>query len=177
MPKAGGDRSSRTFGTKIMRPEDFRLRLDAASFYATQFASTMVTDALPYKFRYCVLLNISCDDNREPDEEVFPEDDGILQEDIEADGVVRLLCRGLRVPQWIDIAVGFALSSHSQLVLTCCGRFHSDDERLYYYSQGTQPFGIKSPALPPHHKDGERFQLPRREDFYFRLRQFYQIEK
>ena len=160
-----------------MRPEDFRLRLDVASFYATRFASTMVTDVLPYEFRYCVVLNASFDGNRESDELVFPDDDGVLQEDIEANDAVRLLCRGLRVPQWIDIAVGFASSSHSHLVLTCCGRFHSDDERLYYYSQGTQPFGIKSPSLPPHHKDGERFQLPLRDEFMSRLRHFYQIQK
>jgi len=160
-----------------MRPEDFRLRLDAASFYATHFATTMVTDVLPYEFRYCALLNASCDSNREIDELVYPEDDDILHENIDADEVVRLLCRDHRVPQWIDISVGFSTSSHSHLCLICCGRYHSEDSRLYYYSQGTQPFGIKSPTLPPRHKDDEAFQLPQREDFYSRLRQFYQIEK
>ena len=45
-----------------MRPEDFRLRLDAASFYATHFAASMVKGRLGNGFRYCVVLNASQDE-------------------------------------------------------------------------------------------------------------------
>ena len=153
-----------------MRPADFRLRLDAASFYATRFAATMVRDKLPFEFRYCAVLNSSYDGNREFDEIVFPNDDNVIYENLGAKEVVDLLCRDDRVPQWIDIAVAFRGTKHSHLSLTCCGRYHTNDERLYYYQQGTQPFGIKSPTLPLHHKDGTRFRLPRERYFFECLR-------
>jgi hypothetical protein len=152
-----------------MRAADFRLRLDAASFYATRFAATMVRDKLPYEFRYCVILNASHDKNPKEDEIVYPEDDDVIFEDLDANAVVGLLCREERVPQWIDIAVGFRERDHTLLSLLCCGRYHADDNRLSYFEQGTQPFGIKSPTLPPRDKDGARFRLPGRRDFYDRL--------
>jgi hypothetical protein len=157
----------------MMRAADFRLRLDAASFYATRFAATMVRDKLPFEFRYCAVLNSSYDDNREADEIVYPEDDRLIHEDLDANEVVELLCRDERVPQWIDIAVGFSRRSHSHMSLLCCGRYHADDKRLYYFNQGTQPFGIKSPILPPLYKDGARFRLPRERDFFERLHKFH----
>ena len=156
-----------------MRPADFRLRLDAASLYATRFAATMIRDKLPFEFRYCAVLNASHDGNREADEIVFPMDDNVIHEDLDAKEVVELLCRDERVPQWIDIAVGFCGRDHSHLSLICCGRYHGDDSRLYYFDQGTQPFGIKSPNFPPRYKDGTRFRLPGERDFFERLHKFY----
>ena len=156
-----------------MRPADFRLRLDAASFYAARFAATMVRDKLLFEFRYCAVLNSSYDVDRKPDEVVYPDDDNKIHEDLDADEVVDLLCRAERVPQWIDIAVGFSKRDHSHLFLLCCGRYHSDDDRLYYFDQGTQPFGIKSPVLPPRYKDGSRFRLPSEGEFFQRVHKFY----
>jgi hypothetical protein len=156
-----------------MRAADFRIRLDAASFYATRFAATMVRDKLPYEFRYCAVLNSSCDANREEDEIVYPQDDYVIHDDLDAKGVVELLCREERVPQWIDISVGFNGREHSRLSLLCCGRYHADDDRLYYFDQGTQPFGIKSPVLPPRHKDGTKFRLPNERDFFEHLHKFH----
>ncbi|TLD68538.1 hypothetical protein FEM03_22295 [Phragmitibacter flavus] len=157
----------------MMRAADFRLRLDAASFYATRFAATMVRDTLPFEFRYCAVLNSSCDSNREADEIVYPEDDNVFHEDLEAKEVVELLCRNQRVPQWIDIAVGFSGRHHSHMSLLCGGRYHAEDNRLYYFDQGTQPFGIKSPTLPPRYKDGTRFRLPQERDFFERLHKLH----
>jgi hypothetical protein len=88
---------------------------------------------------------------------------------------VDLFCRDQRVPQWIDIAVAYRGAEHSHLSIICCGRYHCDDARLYYYDQGTQPFGIKSPTLPPGYKEGTRFWLPREREHYERLRRFYGI--
>jgi hypothetical protein len=153
-----------------MRAQDFSTRLDAASFYATRFAATMFKDKLPYKFRYCVLLNYSYDAHHKEDEIVYPEDEGIIHRDLEAKEVVDLLCRENRVPQWIDISVEFKGSDHTNLTLLCCGRYHSDDDRLFYYEQGTQPFGIKSPNLPIRLKEGSRFRLPKEKDYFAKLR-------
>lgn len=151
-----------------MRSTDFNLRLAAASFYVTQFALTVVRDKLPFEFRYCAVLNSSHDGNPALDEVVFPDDNNVIHRDLDAKEVVNLLCRDERVPQWIDIAVAFRGKRHTYLSLDCCGRYHSDDDRLYYYDQGTQPFGIKSPMLPNGYKDGARFRLPR-EAAYFEL--------
>jgi len=156
-----------------MRAADFRIRLDAASFHATRFAATIVRDKLPFEFRYCAVLNSSNDGNRKVDETVYPEYDNVIHEDLDAKEVVELLCRDDRVPQWIDIAVGFSGRNHSHLSLICCGRYHADDNRLYYFDRGTQPFGIKSPNLPPRYKDGTRFRLPKRRDFLERLYGFH----
>ncbi len=154
---------------KNMRSTDFSLRLDAASFYVTRFALTMVHDNLPFDFRYAVLLNSSHDGNRAPDEVIFPEDDHVIQNDLDAKDVVTLLCRDERVPQWIDASVAFKGQTHTHISLKCCGRYHSDDNRLYYYSQGSQPFGIKSPSLPWNRKETERFWLPSEAEYFERI--------
>ncbi|NWK57689.1 hypothetical protein HW115_18875 [Verrucomicrobiaceae bacterium N1E253] len=154
---------------KIMRSSDFRLRLDAASFYVTRFALTMVRDKLPYDFRYTTILNSSYDGNRATDEVIFPEDNNVIHNDLDAKEVVNLLCRDQRVPQWIDISVAFRGRKHTHLELICCGRYHSEDDRLTYFDQGTQPFGIKSPNLPRGHTDGKLFRLPREKEYFERI--------
>jgi hypothetical protein len=157
-----------------MRREDFHFRLLAATFSSARFAQTMVKDTLRLSARYYLVLNASCDDLRQDDEQVFPEDDGRIETDLSDVEVVALLCRGEAVPQWIDIAVAFATSAFTGFSLTCCGRFHPDEIRLYYYESGTQPFGIKSPTLPLDHQEGRRFRLPGREGFLGWFRSFWQ---
>lgn len=156
-----------------MRPQDFRFRLEAASFRATEFASTMVRDRLPYCFRYCVALNASHDEGREPDEVVYPADNKVVHPDLGEDEVVALLCREFRVPQWIDISVGYATRTHTHLSLICCGRYHSKDRRLYYFERGTQPFGIKSPSPPRDHTEGRKFRLPNHQEFHAKMRRHH----
>ena len=157
-----------------MRANDFTIRLVAASFLATRFAASMVKDKLPFEFRYCVLLNSSHDGNREPDEIVYPEDENLFHENLQEEEVVELLCRDERVPQWIDIAVAYSTGKYSHLSLQCCGRYHSDDNRLYYYERGTQPFGIKSPNLPFPYNEGRRFRLPREREILSKFRKYCQ---
>ena len=159
-----------------MRPLDFSFRLSAASYHATHFAETLVKDDLSYDWSYIVFLNQSFDDSREEDEVIYPEDDNRIVCDINEDKVVELLCRDGMVPQWIDVAVAYTQSKITYLSLLCCGRYHSDDSRLYYYQRGTQPFGLKGPLLPKDHKEGKRFRLPTRKDFMERQEKFYGIK-
>ena len=160
-----------------MRNEDFHFRLQAATFAAIRFAQTMVKDTLRLEPKFFVALNASYDGNRENDEKVYPEDDGRIAIDLSDQDVVKLLCREEAVPQWIDIGVAFCTREFTGLSLTCCGRFHPDDQRLYYYTGGTQPFGIKSPVLPIGHKQGRRFRLPKRVEFLDRFQRFHESRR
>lgn len=157
-----------------MRSEDFHFRLLAATLAASRFAQTMVKDTLRLESRYYVALNASFDGNRLDDEMVFPEDDVRIETDLSDLEVVTLLCRDGAVPQWIDIGVAFSTRLFTGLSLTCCGRFHPNDDRLYYYENGAQPFGIKSPVLPVCHTEGRRFRLPPKVMFLDRFRKFHE---
>ena len=153
-----------------MRAEDFSFRLDAASFRAWRFASSMVKQKLPSKFSYGVTLNASHDHNRKDDEMIFPNDDFEIIFDLSQEDVVSLLCREERVPQWIDISVSSCDRRQTYLHLICCGRYHSDDDRLYYFDRGSQPFGIKSPTFPRGFRSedlqaGRKFNLPSEKTF------------
>lgn len=132
----------------------------------------MVKDRLPPNFSFGVSLNVSADDDHKDDERVYPDDDGRVIFDLEHKDVVDLLCREERVPQWIDISVSSVNRRTTFIHLLCCGRFHSEDERLYYFERGTQPFGIKSPNFPKgsflKKLDGKkvgRFSLPSNKSF------------
>jgi hypothetical protein len=142
-----------------MRKEVFRNQLISASISATRFGQGYVLDTLLYNFRYIVILNQSYDGNCESDELTFPEDNGKVFCGLSGEQVVDLLFREGRCPLWIDISVVGASDDTTLLRLLSCGRYHADESRLYYYQQGTQPFGIKSPDLPPDWKEGCKFKL------------------
>ncbi len=142
-----------------MRKEDFHNQLIAASFAALRFGQEYVSNHLSHDLTYVVVLNQSCDGNRKDDEIVYPEDDGKIHSGLSHVEVVDLLHREDRCPQWIDISVAGADEEVTLLKLLCCGRYHADESRLYYYWQGSQPFGIKSPVLPFDWKEGKKFEL------------------
>lgn len=146
-----------------MRREDFHNQLTAASFDALRFGQEYVSNRLSLKLTYVAVLNQSYDENRKEDEVVYPEDDGKIVPCATEREVVDLLYRKCRCPQWIDISVAGADKTATLLRLLCCGRYHHDETRLYYYQRGTQPFGIKSPDLPPGWKDGNKFKLHKRD--------------
>lgn len=143
-----------------MRQEDFFARLYAATYAAILFGQEHVDILLPKDVVYLVCLNQSYDENRESDEVVYPVDDDRIEAGLDANGVVNLLHRNERVPQWIDISVLAADDSVTLIRLRCCGRYHIEDERLYYFSTGFQPFGIKSPEIPYPFRNGGRFPVP-----------------
>ncbi|MBC8391091.1 MAG: hypothetical protein H8E17_00780 [Deltaproteobacteria bacterium] len=130
-----------------MRKEDFHNQLIAASFASLCFGQEYVSNRLSHDLTYVVLLNQSYDGHRKEDEIVFPEDDGKICSDLSQLELVDLLHRDGRCPMWIDIQVAGADKKRTLMSLRCCGRYHDDESRMYYYEQGTQPFGIKSPDL------------------------------
>ena len=137
----------------------FSSRLQEASDLTGDFTTEYVTNNLPNSYRYLVSLNQSCDNRLRPGEQVFPHDVDPVAPLTSAE-VVELLCRGNRVPEWIDISVERADSEHSYLRLRCCGRFTDNEAFLYYSETGIAPFGSKSPPLPPHwSKEQGRFDL------------------
>lgn len=142
-----------------MRKEDFHNQLRAASFSALRFGQEYVSNRLSHHLTYVVVLNQSADGNRKDDEIVYPEDDGKIHSGLSEIEVVELLHREDRCPQWIDISVAGADKKTTLFRLLCCGRYHADESRLYYYWQGSQPFGIKSPVLPANLKEGKKFKL------------------
>ena len=144
-----------------MRREDFHSQLLSATFAALRFSQNYVNNHLPLNVRYVAVLNQSFDDNRHPDEIVYPEDDGQVHPDLNDVGVVDLLHRDNRCPQWIDISIAGADKETTLFRLLCCGRYHSDEARLYYFESGTQPFGIKSPDIPIGWKSGMKFKVPK----------------
>ncbi len=154
-----------------MRREDFHSQLLAATFAAITFGQEHVKNRLSLSVRYVALLNQSYDDNREPDEVVFPDDDGRIECDLTDQSVVELLHRDDRCPQWIDISVVGSDRTTTLICLRCCGRYHGDESRLYYYPSGTQPFGIKSPHLPFGWREGRKFRIPRPDKAVRLLRQ------
>lgn len=142
-----------------MTKPEFKVLLIAASFVAVRYGQGYVNQTLPFVFRYQVHLNNSYDENKSPDDVLYPEDDGKVLEANTEDEAVALLWRDGRCPEWIDIAVQAATPDFTLLKLRCCGRYTATRERLYYQEKGFGPFGIKSPMPPPNWRNGVRFDL------------------
>ena len=142
-----------------MRKEDFHKQLVLASSAALNFGQQYVSNSLSQSFIYVVVLNQSNDGNREEDEIIYPEDDGKIYSGISQTEAVKLLYREGCCPEWIDIRVAGADRDITLISLDCCGRYHSDESKLYYTWNGTQPFGIQSPFLPPDWKEDKKFEL------------------
>lgn len=142
-----------------MKKPDFHFLLLGASYAAFKFAEGMVSDTLTTEFRYNVLLNISNDSPELKQFDIYPDDAGKRDDMITAKEVVDLLNRNEKVPVWIDISVESVVGDITVLRLLCSGRFSGNPQEYYYDKNGSGPFGIKSPNLPPDHKDGRRFNL------------------
>ena len=148
-----------------MRKDDFRNQLVAASFAALRFGQKYVKNRLSHNLTYVVLLNQSYDGHKTDEEVVFPFDIGKVKSGLNEEEVVDLLWREGRCPVWINISAIGSERKVTLVQLCCCGRYHSDESKMYYYWQGTQPFGIKSPYLRGKWKngkwvDGQKFKLP-----------------
>lgn len=143
-----------------MRREDFENQLLAASFRALVFAQRFVRNRLSPNLTWIAVLNQSNDDDKAPDEEVYPEDAGSIEVCDSPAVVVDLLFRNEACPQWIDISVVGSDRDMTLVRLVCCGRFQKNEERLYYHKWGTQPFGIKGPPVFEGDKPGKKRSLP-----------------
>lgn len=106
-----------------------------------------------------VLLNQSYDGNAKTDDWIYPEDDGREYASLTAAAVADVLMRDGRCPEWIDVGVEAQADDYARMRLLCCGRYTEDDSRMCYTRQGTGPFGIKSPNLPPGYQAGAKFKV------------------
>ncbi|GAA2624661.1 hypothetical protein GCM10010399_65040 [Dactylosporangium fulvum] len=68
------------------------------------------------------------------------------------------LWRDGRVPEWVNLAVAGRTGTATVVEVVCCGRFTDDDARLYHAEEGTPPFHVVSPILPPQY-DGTPFSV------------------
>ena len=142
-----------------MNKNDFYTYLIAASYQAVKFAEGYVKNTLHYNFMYDVSLNESCDEQAEPESDLYPEDNDKKIQGISAKDVIEILCRNDKVPEWIDISVKAVGKDFTLLNLLCCGRYTANKEKMYYSKSGQGPFGIKSPDLPFGYKDGQKFKI------------------
>jgi hypothetical protein len=142
-----------------MTREDFGILLDKATASALKFAQEMVLQQLPMLPAYEVHLNQSCDEQPDSDSILFPHEDNHVLKKLSRDSVIDCLLRDGRCPEWIDISTHAVGPNFTVFRLLCCGRFTSNEGRLYYYSSGLGPFGVKSPDLPRSFQDGQPFPL------------------
>ena len=143
-----------------MTESEFLQLFRVASNDAVDFARGYVVQELATDSKCRVKLNQSYDGNAEPDEVLYPEDDGRAVACDSAEDVVKVLYRDGRCPEWIDVAVEAVGNGFTLLRLECCGRFTNSVEKMYYSNRGSAPFGVKSPKLPRDYTEGSRFQIP-----------------
>jgi hypothetical protein len=124
-----------------------------ASEQCRKFTTKFVLDSLRSTHLFFVCLNCSYDGNPLHEDEVVFADDSHKFADrvgpLEAGDVVSLLWRDRTVPEWIDIVVIDADAHATYFELSCCGRFTSRTDFLYYNWTDVPPFGVKGPAYPP----------------------------
>lgn len=161
-----------TLAEKKLNKDEFSNLLEKASDMARDFAEEFVTNELPRSYRYFLNINEPYDEEMlQEDEEWFPEE-GMSDEELigplEPKEIVSKLWKVGKVPVWIDISAYKADENFTFLRLLCCSR-HSAMRKLYYYeSNGTGPFGIKSPDFPP----GWQEERDGKFDLHLRLRLF-----
>lgn len=146
-----------------MRKEDFRNQLTAASFAALRFGQECSKACLSHNLIYVVVLNAGYCGNCENNKVIYPEDNGKIQYGLSEMEVPDLLHRDDRCPRWIDISVAGADKEVTLLCLICSECYYADESQMFYYQQGTQPFGIKSPNLPVGYETGNKFKLKKPE--------------
>ncbi|WP_433243532.1 hypothetical protein [Actinomadura nitritigenes] len=148
-----------------MDREVFAERFDASTRAAWRFAQSLVSEELPEPLVFRVRLNQSYDGHPpKPGELRFPEDGSRRRaaelKRCDADTVVAELWRDGHVPEWVNIAVVGETGAATVVEAVCCGRFTSDDSRLYHSEEGAPPFHVLGPVLPPRH-DGTPFSIHR----------------
>ena len=146
-----------------MLRELFEGRFLRAAAYARDFARGYVEERLPDAMRFRVQLNASYDGNATSEDVLFPEDTllnaALLERDLTASEVIDLLWRDGLVPQWVNVSVIWETGDTTRLEIAACGRFVTDERRLYYLWTDVAPFGVKGPVLPVGYVEGRRFSL------------------
>jgi hypothetical protein len=139
----------------------FRARLVTRSQAARDFARRCIKETLPEPLLFRIRLNSSFDGNPLAEgEHLFPEDSqfdrAAAVHCCDAAEVVRTLWRDGRVPEWINLSVVGETGSATIVEVLCCGRFTARDALLYHVQEGSPPFHVLGPTLPPGHGDSDK---------------------
>jgi hypothetical protein len=129
--------------------DEFARRLQLATTQTLDFSRQFVWNNLPEHCRYVVVLGgARPQETLREGETVYPEDLGPVGP-LDVAGVVALLWREGKVPEWIDIKPHSADEVSTILELLCCARFTDQDRLLYFFGQlDTSPFQVRGPNLP-----------------------------
>ncbi|BCJ41318.1 hypothetical protein Aiant_19750 [Actinoplanes ianthinogenes] len=142
----------------------FTERLLRAAERAREFGLRHALEELPDELRFRIRLNQSYDGNEpQPGERRYPADSSperaaeLRRCDLAT--AVAALWRDGAVPEWIDLRVHSATEDTTLIEAACCGRFTTDEERLYHAQGGYPPFQAVGPTLPVHWDGASRFSL------------------
>jgi hypothetical protein len=115
----------------------FAARLAGAAEAARAFAGTMIVENLPEQlvFRLRGTALSKCD----------------------AETAVAELWREGHVPEWVNVSVADETGAATVIELLRCDRFTDDDTLLYHRREGSPPFHVLGPVLPP--DDGTPFSI------------------
>lgn len=148
-----------------MERDQFAERLSLATTRTVDFGQQFVWNVLPAPCQYLVSLSREgAKHTVHAGETVFPEDAQRAAEyvgPLDVAGVVALVWRAGKIPEWINISVHSADEASTYLELVCCARF-TDQERLLYFPQSDIcPFQVRGPVVPPgwRGEDGGKFDL------------------
>lgn len=145
-----------------MNKSDFLFLLLGASYASFKFAEEFVKNNLKPEFKYDLELNVSQDNPELTQFDIYPEDNEKKYFDLTDKEVVEILFRKNKIPVWIDIAVCKSDKKKTTFKLLCAGRYSNDKNEFYYTSNGSGPFGIKSPNHPIGFKEGTKFRLKKK---------------
>lgn len=142
-----------------MTKEEFLVLINGASIVSFKLAQRYLKNKLVPEFRYDVHLNSSYDEPELTEFDIYPEDNERIETGLTDIQVRDLIYRNEKVPVWIDIAVHKSDKRITTFKLLCAGRYSDQNREYYYQSKGTGPFGVKSPNLPSHFEEGQKFRL------------------
>lgn len=142
-----------------MTKEEFFFHLQGASFQALKFAENYVKTELKTNFTYNVIFTESQVHKDVPGVEFLKRHDKKMVLEIKDSEVVDLLYVKGKIPIWIDINVLKSSRKATTFNLLCSGEYSSEKKYFYYNVNGSGPFGVKSPNLPPGYKEGQKFKL------------------
>jgi hypothetical protein len=129
--------------------DEFARRLQLATSKTLDFSRQFVWNDLPEHCRYVVVLGgAGPQPTLREGETVYPEDVGPVGP-LDVAGVVALLWRGSKVPEWVNIKAHSADEVSTYLELLCCACFTDQDRLLYFEQLDTCPFQVRGPNLPP----------------------------
>lgn len=141
--------------------DGFKRNLRNSCLWALEYTRTIITNHLPDKLVYVVQLNSSYDSLEFSETETgeFDNQESLIREFSDENSVVEFLWLNGKVPEWINVSVCKENKESTYIMLLCCGRFTNNIKEIYLPQSGIAPFSIKSPALPPWYKEGEKFDL------------------